>query len=130
MRGVPVTAPMAKIAGLYERVVYVVTGSGIGPCLGQLVTNDVAAQLVWSTRDPLRTYGDALVGEVRAAQPDAVIWDTTSHGEPDLLHLTLDAYHAFGAEAVLIVSNKSTTFRLVHELERRGVPAVGPIWDS
>ena len=24
----------------------------------------------------------------------------------------------------------SGTFRLVHELERRGIPAVGPIWDS
>jgi hypothetical protein len=41
---------------------------------------------------------------------------------------TRDDVHAFGAEAVLIVSNKFTTFRLVHELERRGIPAVGPIW--
>jgi hypothetical protein len=85
---------------------------------------------VWSTRDPRRTYGDDLVDEVEAAQPDAVIWDTTKHGKPDLLNLALETYQNFGAEAVFIVSNKPTTFRLVHELERRGIPAFGPIWDS
>ena len=90
VRGVPVAAPMAKVATLYERVVYVVTGSGIGPCLGQILANRVPARLVWSTRDPRRTYGDALVDEVEAAQPDAVIWDTTKHGKPDLLKLALD----------------------------------------
>lgn len=130
VRGVPVAAPMAKVAMLYERVVYVVTGSGIGPCLGQILANRVPARLVWSTRDPRLTYGDALVDEVDAAQPDAVIWDTTKQGKPDLLNLALDSYEEFGAEAVFVVSNKSTTFRLVHDLERRGIPAFGPIWDS
>ena len=130
VRGVPVTAPMAKVAMLFERVVYVVTGSGIGPCLGQILANRVPARLVWSTRDPRRTYGDALVDDVEATQPDALIWDTTKDGKPDLLNLALQAYEDFDAEAVFIVSNKSTTFRLVHDLERRGIPAFGPIWDS
>lgn len=130
VRGVPVSAPMAKVAVLYSRVVYVVTGSGIGPCLGQILANRVPARLVWSTRDPRRTYGDALVDEVRSVQPDAVVWDTTNQGKPDLLRLTLDAVADFDAEAVFIVSNKSTTLRLVHDLERRQIPAFGPIWDS
>ena len=130
VRGVPVAAPMAKVAVLYERVVYVVTGSGIGPCLGQILANRVPARLVWSTRDPRLTYGDAFVDELEAAQPDAVVWDTTKHGKPDLLNLALDARESFDAEAVFIVSNKSTTLGLVHELERRGIPAFGPIWDS
>ena len=130
VRGVPVVAPMAKVASMYRRVVYLVTGSGIGPCLGQILADRVPSRLVWSTRDPRRTYGDALVDEVEAIQPDAVIWDTTSHGKPDLLSLALESYAAFDAEAVLIVSNKPTTLRLVHELERRGIPAFGPIWDS
>ena len=76
------------------------------------------------------TYGDALVDEVEAAAPHAVIWDTTRAGKPDLMRLALDAYHDFGAEAVFVVSNKATTFRLVDQLERRGIPAFGPIWDS
>jgi hypothetical protein len=130
VRGVPVAAPMAKVALLYKRVVYVVTGSGIGPCLGQLLAARVPARLVWSTRDPRATYGDDLVDEVEAAQPDTVIWDTSKDGKPDLVQLARRAYRDFDAEAVLIVSNKPTTLALVHGMERRGIPAFGPIWDS
>jgi hypothetical protein len=130
VRGIPVSAPMAKVALLYERVVYVVTGSGIGPALGQILAARVPARLVWSTRDPRATYGDALVDEVEAAQPDAVIWDTTRHGKPDLARLALQTYREMRAEAVFVVSNKPATLRLVHTFERRGIPAFGPIWDS
>jgi hypothetical protein len=130
VRGIPVSAPMAKVAVLYERVVYVVTGSGIGPCLGQILAGRVDARLVWSTRDPRATYGDGLVGEVLAAQPDALIWDTTERGKPDLARLAQDACRESGAEAVFVVSNKPATTRLVHSLERLGIPAFGPIWDS
>jgi hypothetical protein len=130
VRGIPVSAPMAKTALLYKRVVYVVTGSGIGPCLGQILANRVESKLVWSTRNPRATYGDGLVAEVRAAQPDALIWDTTERGKPDLTQLAQQAYQDFGAEAVFVVSNKPATQALVHALERRGIPAFGPIWDS
>jgi hypothetical protein len=130
VRGVPVSAPMAKVAVLYERVVYVVTGSGIGPCLGQILAARVPARLVWSVRDPRATYGDALVDEVLAAQPDALIWDTTRQGKPDLVALTHQAFRDFDAEAVFVVSNKPATFALVHGLERMGIPAFGPIFDS
>ena len=130
VRGTPVSAPMAKVALLYERVVYVVTGSGIGPCLGQILAARVPARLVWSTRDPRATYGDDLVDEVLGAQPDAVIWDTTRRGKPDLAQLARQACEDFDAEAVFVVSNKATTLRLVHGLERLGIPAFGPIWDS
>jgi hypothetical protein len=130
VRGTPISAPMAKVALLYERVVYVVTGSGIGPCLGQILAARVPAKLVWSTRNPRATYGDDLVDEVQAAQPDAVIWDTTERGKPDLVALAYDAYRDFDAEAVFIVSNKPMTMRLVHGMERLGIPAFGPIWDS
>ena len=130
VRGTPVSAPMARVAMLYERVVYVVTGSGIGPCLGQILAARVPARLVWSTRDPRATYGDDLVDQVEAAQPDAVIWDTSQRGKPDLVQLAHQAHEDFDAEAVFVVSNKPATRRLVHGLERRGIPAFGPIWDS
>jgi hypothetical protein len=130
VRGIPTAAPMAKVAALYGRVLYVVTGSGIGPCLGQILSAPVPARLVWSARSPRDTYGDALVDEVEAAQPDALIWDTSLRGKPDLLRLAHEAYRDFGAEAVFVVSNKPATWRLVHGLERMGIPAFGPIWDS
>jgi hypothetical protein len=130
VRGTPVSAPMAKVAMLHERVLYVVTGSGIGPVLGQILSADLPAQLVWSTRTPRTTFGDALVDEVLAKQPHAVIWDTTERGKPDMLQLVRRAYREFKAEAVFVVSNKAATFKLVEGLEREGIPAVGPIWDS
>ena len=54
---------------MYERVVYVVTGSGIGPVPRADPGRAVPARLVWSTRNPRATYGDALVDEVLAAHP-------------------------------------------------------------
>jgi hypothetical protein len=130
VRGVPVRAPIPAIEVMYRRVVYVATGSGIGPMLGLILNPRVPARLVWSARRPRATYGHALVDEVLAVHPDAVIWDTTEHGKPDLLQMTHNACRDFKAEAVLVVCNKAATWSLVHGLERLGVPAFGPIWDS
>jgi hypothetical protein len=90
----------------------------------------VPARLVWSTRDPRATYGDALVEEILAAQPDADIWDTTALGKPDIVRLAYRAYEASGAEAVIVISNKSVTWKVVTAMESRGIPAYGAIWDS
>jgi len=130
VRGIPTAAPMAKVETNYKRVIYVVTGSGIGPALGQILAANVPARLVWSVRSPRATYGDALVDEVQAAQPDALIWDTTMHGKPDLVQLAHQACRDFDAEAVFVVSNKTATWRVVKGMERLGIPAFGPIWDS
>jgi hypothetical protein len=130
VRGIPVSAPIAKATLLYRRILYVATGSGIGPILGQILANRVPSTLVWSTRTPRVTYGDALVDEVLAAQPDALVWDTTERGKPDLLRLTRETLERSGAEAVFVVSNQPTTRRLIDDLEGAGIPAFGPIWDS
>ncbi len=129
VRGIP-TVGVANAKRLFNRVLYVTTGSGIGPALGHLLTDTQGARLVWVTRDPRATYGDGLVDEVEQAQPQAVIWNTTAQGKPDVLALTMQAFDDSGADAVIIVSNRPVTARIVGEMERRGVPAFGPIWDS
>jgi hypothetical protein len=129
VRGLP-TAGVANAKRLFSRVLYVVTGSGIGPVLGHLLTDTQGARLVWVTKAPRETYGDDLLAEVTTAQPEAVIWNTSEQGKPDVFELAYDAYLASGADAVICVSNKSVTGRVVGEFERRGVPAFGPIWDS
>ena len=115
---------------LFHRVVWVATGSGIAPCLPQLLNDATPARLVWITRDPERTYGPELVNEILTAQPQAVLWNTDLHGKPDLTQLAYRACKETGAEAVICVSNKPTTLRVVTELRKRGIPAYGPIWDS
>ncbi|WP_410643180.1 hypothetical protein [Amycolatopsis sp. lyj-346] len=129
VKGIP-TAGVGNIDKLFRRVVWVATGSGIGPCLPHLLSGETPARLVWSTRHPRRTYGDELVDEILAVQPDAVVWDTDSSGKPDLVELALSAHRDFDAEAVICISNKKTTWHVVEALEARGIPAFGAIWDS
>jgi len=124
------TAGVANIETLFTRVVYVATGSGIGPVLPHLLAKRVPARLVWSARSPRETYGDAFVDEILAAEPDATIWDTAERGKPDMVRLAYAAYLLSGAEAVICISNKKLTWQVVHSLERRGIPAYGAIWDS
>jgi hypothetical protein len=129
VRGIP-TAGMANVNKLFKKVVYVATGSGIGPTLAHLLANEVPSHLVWVTRSPRKTYGDALVDEVLAVQPDATIWNTDEHGKPDMVRLAYEAYASSGVEAVICIANKKVTWQVVHGLERLGIPACGPIWDS
>jgi hypothetical protein len=129
VKGIP-TAGVANIEVLFTKVVYVATGSGVGPCLPHLIARAVPCHLVWATRSPRTTYGDALVDEILAVQPDATIWDTTVDGKPDMLRLAYQAYRDTGAEAVICISNKRLTWDVVSGLEQRGIPAYGAIWDS
>lgn len=124
------TRGMTSVEALFGRVVFVATGSGIGPTLTYLLSRSAPTRLVWSTRSPRESYGDALVDEILSADPGAIIWDTSAHGKPDMLALAYTAYKAFDAEAIICVSNKRLTWQLVHGLESRGIPAFGAIWDS
>ena len=124
------TSGVARIEVLFKSVVYVATGSGIGPVLPHLLAGDVPIKLIWATRSPRKTYGDALVDEILAHSDDPIIWDTDTHGKPDLSALALQAVEEVGAEAVICISNQKLTRRVVHDLETEGIPAYGAIWDS
>ena len=129
VKGIP-TAGVANIEVLFKRVIYVATGSGIGPCLPHLLARKVPARLVWATRDPRATFGDAMVDEILAKHPDALIWDTGKHGKPDMVVLAHRLFVEFEAEAVICISNKKLTWHVVSGMESRGIPAYGAIWDS
>jgi hypothetical protein len=47
-----------------------------------------------------------------------------------VLRLAYAAYLDSKAEAVVCISNSRVTWHVVNGLERRGIPAFGPIWDS
>ncbi|KAF4454014.1 hypothetical protein F53441_3398 [Fusarium austroafricanum] len=129
VRGVP-TCGVMRIATLFNRVVVIATGSGIGPLLGHIVHQSCPTQLIWSTTRPEETFGKELVGQVREAIPDAIIWDTKAQGRPDLVRMGFNLAKSFGAEAVIIIANEKITKKVVYGLETRGVPAYGAIWDS
>lgn len=129
VKGIP-AAGVGNVEKLFKRVVWVATGSGVGPCLPHLLSKQIPGRLVWSTRDPEKTYGNELVDEILDCEPGAVIWNTSEKGKPDLVELALNAVKEFDAEAVICISNKKLTFHLNQALESRGIPAFGAIWDS
>lgn len=129
VKGIP-TAGVGNIDKLFKRVVWIATGSGIGPTLPHLLSQEVPARLVWSTRNARETYGDQLVDEILEVEPNALIWDTNAYGRPDLVKLAYEAVVDFDAEAVIVISNQKLTRLVVYEMEARGIPAYGAIWDS
>ncbi|KAE8844249.1 hypothetical protein PTNB73_03696 [Pyrenophora teres f. teres] len=135
------SAGVLSLTCLFPRILIVTTGSGIGPCLSSLVENTLAsshscryprqfARLVWSSRSPLKTFGPHIMGLVNKADPDAVVIDTAEMGRPDLLEVAWSMYRELEVEAVFVLSNQKVVDWVVGGLERRGVPAFGPIWDS
>ncbi|PYE85358.1 hypothetical protein [Pseudoroseicyclus aestuarii] len=129
VRGVA-TAGAARVGLMFERVVFVATGSGIGPILPHLLSRKDPCALLWVTRSPEKTYGRALVDEVRQACPVHTIWNTDERGKPDLADLTREAVKRFDADAVVIISNRKGSWHVTGTLEAEGIPCFSPIWDS
>ena len=129
IRGIPVTGVL-RMATVFRRIVLVTTGSGIAPCLSFLVSHPMPCRLLWSTPNPVHTYGENIMRAVAKADPEAMIIDTRASGRPDVVALTYHLYLETKAESVFVISNPYLTSKLVYGLESRGIPAYGPIWDS
>lgn len=129
VKGIP-TAGVGNVDKIFKRIIWVATGSGIGPCIPHLLLNETPSLLIWATRNPEKTYGEGLVNEIKAVQPNAIIWNTDTHGKPDLVKLAYKAHVDFKAEAVICISNQKLTQEVVHNMEYLGIPAYGAIWDS
>lgn len=121
-----------SLTTLFPRVLLITTGSGIGPCLSSLLARPASqfVRLVWSTRAPAATYGAALLAAVYAADPGALVVDTDALGRPDLVRVGYALFHTVRAEAVFVLSNEAVTRRVVYGLRCKGVPAMGPVFDS
>ncbi|KAI9796193.1 MAG: hypothetical protein M1833_006444 [Piccolia ochrophora] len=130
VRGVP-TSGFLRCAIMFQRVVIVATGSGIGPVLSLMTGRpNLSCRILWSTRHPQSTYGSAVMNAVLRADHDAMIIDTNATGRPDLVGLAYQLYVNYDAEAVFVISNPASTRKVVYGMESRGIPAYGPIWDS
>ena len=128
-RGFP-TKGVLNIAQIFNSVVLVATGSGIGPILSLISARNIPCHIVWSTPTPETTYQLSIVDDVYRADPSAIIIDTTRFGRPDLVRVSYEAYKEFNAEAVFIISNPKVTRKVVYGLETREVPIFAPIFDS
>ena len=125
-------AGVLSLSCLFSRVLIVTTGSGVGPSLSSLLDRPPSqfARLIWSTRSPHTTFGPQILSLVDRADSDALIIDTSEMGRPDLLEVAWMTVKEVQAEAVFVLSNETVTRAVVGGLEKRGVRAFGPIWDS
>ena len=115
---------------LFKKIIVVATGSGIGPCMSLFHAKLTPCRVLWSTNSPETTYGGKVLDAVFMADPQAMIWDTRTHGRPNLVALTQNLYSNFQAEAVFVVSNPKVTRKIVYGMASRGIAAYGPIFDS
>ncbi|KAJ5370754.1 uncharacterized protein N7496_006846 [Penicillium cataractarum] len=116
---------------VFKKVIVVTTGSGIGPCLSFLGDdNRPELRVLWQTRAPLKTYGQGVIDLVHRMDNNPIIMDTDQMGRVDMVPIVQRLVAEFDAEAVCVISNPGLTRRIVYELEARGVPAFGPIFDS
>ncbi|KAI0304358.1 nonribosomal peptide synthetase 12 [Multifurca ochricompacta] len=129
VRGIP-TLGVLRIVPLFRRLVFVATGSGIGPCAPCILEQRVPIQLLWTSPNVRQTFGDELVDAILEKSPGAVIYDTRVHGKPDMVKLTHRLVREFKAEAVCVISNQKLTQKIVYGMVSRGIPAFGAIWDS
>ncbi|KAF7562593.1 hypothetical protein G7046_g1545 [Stylonectria norvegica] len=112
VRGVP-TCGVMRIATLFNRLVVIATGSGIGPLLGHINSQSCPTQLIWSTSRPEETFGSEMISAIRDKVPDAVIHDTKLLGRPDLVRMGFNLARSFDAEAVIIIANEKITKKIV-----------------
>ncbi|KAA8622773.1 gramicidin S synthetase 1 [Pyrenophora tritici-repentis] len=129
VRGIP-TCGVLRIATLFKSVVLVATGSGIGPCLAVILAQKVPCRILWTAPNPEETFGQEIVDSVRTTDAQAVIWNTRTQGKPNMSLLAYQLWKESGAEAVCVISNKRFTTKIVYDMEARGIPAYGAIFDS
>jgi hypothetical protein len=71
---------------MFDPVVIVATGAGIGPCLGLFEGfPNLPCRVIWQARSLEKTDGKAIIAAVMKADPNAVMLDTDLHGrQPEL----------------------------------------------
>jgi hypothetical protein len=75
VRGIP-TMGVLRIAPLFRRMVFVATGSGIGPCAPCIFEQRVPIRLLWTSPNVRQTFGDDFVDSLIRVSPGAVIYGT------------------------------------------------------
>ena len=130
IRGIP-TRNLLAMARIFSPVLFVCTGSGVGPILSFVTTHPKhQSRILWSARSPQQTFGQAIVGDILHADPRACIIDTQITRRPDLVQVAYELFVESGAEAVFAVSNPKVIRKMRYGLKSRGVPFFAPIFDS
>lgn len=129
VRGIPTTGVLT-IAPLFRRILFVGTGSGIGPIASHIFAEKANHRLIWMAPNTRATFGDHLVDQILSKSPDALLYDTRKHGKPNMVKLIHHVVDEYQPEVVCVISNNSFTQKIVYGLRSRGILTLGAIFDS
>ena len=127
------------VTGLFRKALLVCTGASVTAALSVLAQKpDHGLTVIWSVRNPVKTFGVAICDSVRRMS-DAIIIDTAAEGQRVNLGAVVFgewnrqraavkigyAQRSNMYEAVIVVSDPCTTQRVVSALEHVGIPTYG-----
>ncbi|KAJ7513398.1 hypothetical protein O6H91_24G005300 [Diphasiastrum complanatum] len=121
------------LVNLYNRVLLVATGSGVGIYLSfimQPTKPDV--HVIWIANSIQKTYGDDIYKVVTETAPEKItVFDTAILGSRSMMkEMVIKKALEWEAEVVVVTSNPRGTREFVTSCRAAGIAAFGPIWDS
>lgn len=121
------------LCSLYQRVLMVATGSGIGVYLSFLLQPQpkLDVHLIWIAKKIRESFGDGLCEAVHNPPGGTTtVIDTAVSGRPKTKEMVLAKAKEWNAKVVVVTSNPIGTNEIVNACKAIGIPAFGPIWDS
>ncbi|GLJ38629.1 hypothetical protein SUGI_0787630 [Cryptomeria japonica] len=125
-------AGLPYLVNMYEKVVVVATGSGIGVFLSFMLQRSRAdVYFIWVTKSIQRNFRDEIVRKIESyPSENMIVHDTAVSGRPNVVELTVKVVRDWSAQVVIVTSNPVGSRDVVKKCRGEGIPAFGPIWDS
>lgn len=133
----PPAANFLAFSPVFNSLLLVATGAGIGPMLSLLTSPAIArmraqgrvVRVMWCVYDPNAPHWEFVQRTIRAVDPAPCIFDSRA-GRPDIAFEARDLAEKEHLEAVMVVSNKKVTNQVVAEVKGHGGAAYGAVFDS
>jgi hypothetical protein len=133
----PAAANFLTLTPVFNSVLLVATGAGIGPMLSLLSSPDIRrmkaegkrVRVMWCVYDPEAPHWESVQAVIRNVDPLPKIFDSRQ-GRPDVAFEARYLAHVDDLEAVMVVSNKKVTNDVIREVKAHGRAAYGAVFDS
>lgn len=133
----PPTKNFLSFTPLFNSVLLIGTGAGIGPLLSLLQSPTIGlmrsqgktVRVMWCVYDPYAPHWDFVVKIIKAVDPVAMIIDSKM-GRPNVAWEAGRLVRCERLEACMVVSNEKVTRSVIREVKGKGGVAYGAVFDS
>ena len=133
----PAMMNFLAFAPLFNSILLVATGAGIGPMLSLLASPAVTrmreqgrkVKVLWCVYDSYAPHWAFVLDAIRKVDGEPVVFDSKA-GRPDVAFEACWVARKEGVEAVFVVSNPKVTKEVVWECKINGLAAYGAVFDS